>query len=164
MATAAEQLHALLSNQHNVLAQLEPTQIQLFGLVAKLKGISLEESHAESKASFESGMAEYHQAFIRFQEVSRALTFGHAPLLTILTKAQAQLKALNLKFLRPGTNDGGQVEIEQGVLSLIEEDIFGFGFVAQLGAVSDAKFLEICNEQRDVVDDILVRTSPFSRC
>jgi hypothetical protein len=72
MANAAEQLRALLTQQRNVLTQLQPSQNELFGLVAKLRDLSLEASHGEITSYFEVAKKRYD--FLE-HKVSCALTF-----------------------------------------------------------------------------------------
>lgn len=73
MSTTADLLRALLTEQHNTLSQLEPSQQQLCDLALKLKGMSVEQIHSEITASFESAKKKHDDAVVAEQKVSRVL-------------------------------------------------------------------------------------------
>lgn len=76
MANAADQLSALLMEQHELVSQLEPFRSELFVLLAKLKDLGLEKSHGEITSYLDFAEKQHGEAILAEQKVCFTVNLG----------------------------------------------------------------------------------------
>lgn len=76
MANAADQLSALLMEQHELVSQLEPFRSELFVLLAKLKDLGLEKSHGEITSYLDFAEKQHGEAILAEQKVCFNINLG----------------------------------------------------------------------------------------
>jgi hypothetical protein len=76
MANAADQLSALLMEQHELVSQLEPFRSELFVLLAKLKDLGLEKSHGEITSHLDFAEKQHVEAILAEQKVCFNINLG----------------------------------------------------------------------------------------
>jgi hypothetical protein len=154
MANAADQLSALLMEQHELVSQLEPFRSELFVLLAKLKDLGLEKSHGEITSYLDFAEKQHGEAILAEQKVCFNINLG------IGSNCQTSRRAiiernLNWSSWEAKLNQSG-ADSDGEARPVKAKDKWNSKIIAQVEKISATKFLEFCEEQRSIAGNIWV--------